>query len=152
MLFILIIAHPRILRVRVFITLHFDLSPAAMATSGAATGSSSSDVLPDNEQNENSNDQESDDESQENATPPRKCKEYTFVFRKEYAKLFSWATESKQGPTYAFCVKCSRGVSLGLRGTKDLRRHEQTSLYGRCDRASSSCMSFQSYFGGPNVQ
>ena len=42
-----IIAHPRILRVRVFITLHFDLSPAAMATSGAATGSSSSDVLPD---------------------------------------------------------------------------------------------------------
>ena len=73
--------------------------PAAMTTSGAATGSSSSDVLPDNEQNENSDDQESDDESQENATPPRKCKKYTCVFRKEHAKLFSWATESKKGPT-----------------------------------------------------
>ena len=55
--------------------------PTAMATSGAATGSGSSDVLPDNEQNENSNDQESDDESQENATPPRKRKKYTCVFR-----------------------------------------------------------------------
>ena len=70
-----------------------------MATSGAATGSSSRDVLPDNEQNENSDDQESDDESQENATPPRKRKKYTCVFRKEHAKLFSCATESKKGPT-----------------------------------------------------
>ena len=80
------------------------------ATSGAATASSSSDVLPDTEQNENSDDQESGDESQENATLPRKRKKYTCVFRKEYAKLFSWATESKKGPTYAFCMKCIRNT------------------------------------------
>ena len=128
----------------VFIMLHFDLSPAALATSGVATGSSSSDVLPDNEQNENSDDQESDDESQENIAPPRKLKKYTCVFRNKHAKLFSLATESKKGPTYAFCMKCSRDVSLGLGGTKDLRRHKQTSLHGRCHRASSSCMSLQS--------
>ena len=84
--------------------------PAAMATSGAATGSSSGDVLPDTEQNENSDDQESGDESQENATPPRKCKKCTCVFRKEHAKIFSWATESKKGPTYAFCMKCIRNT------------------------------------------
>ena len=53
--------------------------PAAMvATSSAATGSSSGDVLPDIEQNENSNDEESGDESQGNA---RKRKKYTCVFR-----------------------------------------------------------------------
>ena len=63
---------------------------------------------------------------------------------------FPWhGKESKKGPTYAFCMKCSRDVSLGLGGTKDLRRHEQTSLHGRCDRASSSCTSLQSYFRGP---
>ena len=62
--------------------------PAAMATSGAATGSSSSDVLPDNEQNENSDDQESDDESQENATPSRKHKKYTCVFVKSTQNYF----------------------------------------------------------------
>ena len=84
--------------------------PAAMATSGAASGSSSGDVFPDTEQNENSDDQESGDESQENATPPRKRKKYTCVFCKEHTKLFSWATESKKGPTYAFCVKCIRNT------------------------------------------
>ena len=84
--------------------------PAAMATSGAASGSSSGDVLPDTEQNENSDDQESGDESQENATPPRKRKKYTCIFYKEHTKLFSWATESKKGPTYAFCMKCIRNT------------------------------------------
>ena len=122
---------------------------SAMALSDATTVSSSSAGLPDSEQYEDSDDQGSDDESQDIATPPRKRKKYTCVFRKEHAKLFSWAKDSKKGPTYAFCMKCSRDVSLGLGGTKDLRRHEQTSLHGRCDRASSSCMSLQSYFGGP---
>ena len=46
-------------------------------------------------------------------------------------------------------MKCSRDVSLGLGGTKDLKRHEQTALHGWCDRASSSCMSLQSYLSGP---
>ena len=82
---------------RVFITLHFDLSLTlvmcclgAMALSDTATGLSSSTALPDNKHNyEDSDDHESDDESPENATPPRKCKKYTCIFRKEHAKLFS---------------------------------------------------------------
>ena len=43
-------------------------------------------------------------------------------------------------------MKCSRDVSLGLGGTKDLRRHERVI---ECDRVSSSCTNLQSYFGGP---
>ena len=70
-------------------------------------------------------------------------------FVKSTQNYFPGPRESKKGPTYEFCLKCSRDVSLGLGGTKDLRRHEQTSLHGRCDRESLSCMSLQSYFGGP---
>lgn len=125
---------------------------ASSGTTESDSGSGS--VLPARDQywhdNQDSDScQGSDDQSQDNTTPPRKRKKYSCVFRKEHTKIFSWATASKKGPTYAFCVKCSRDISLGLGGTKDLKRHEQTALHGRCDRAGSSCMNLQSYFSGP---
>ena len=89
----------------------------------------------------------SDSESPESATPPKKRKKYACVFRKLYTQSFSWATELKKGPTYAFCKKCHRDICLGQGETKDLRRHEQTALHGRCDSASCNSMSLQSYFG-----
>ena len=80
--------------------------PAAMAvTSGAAIGSSSGDVLPDIEQNENSDDEESGDESQENA---RKRKKYTCVFRKEHAMAMSYRTSSKMKTATTKRVATSR--------------------------------------------
>ena len=36
---------------------------------------------------------------------------------------------SKNGPSFAFCTLCSCDVSLAYGGTKDVRKHELTSLH-----------------------
>ena len=86
----------------------------------------------------------SDIDLQVDATPPpTKRKKYACIFRKEHEKIFPWAAQSSKGPSYAFCTKCSRDINLGQGGTKDLKRHEQTRLHGRCHRASSNSVSLQ---------
>ena len=82
-----------------------------------------------------------------NTPPPPKRKKYACVFRAQLTKVFPWATSSKKGSTYAFCTRCNRDISLGKGGSKDLRKHEQTSLHGTWDRASTGSSSIDTYFG-----
>jgi hypothetical protein len=66
------------------------------------------------------------------------------MFRKQHSKTFPWATDSKRGRSYAYCMRCGR-VAHG--GVKDLRRHEQTALHSRSERSSVGAMPLSSYFG-----
>ena len=78
-----------------------------------------------------------------NTPPPPKRKKYACVFRVQLTKVFPWATSLKKGSTYAFCTRC---ISLGKGGSKDLRKHEQTSLHGTWDPSTGSS-SIDTYFG-----
>ena len=96
---------------------------------------------------------ESDDElvedtaSSETSAPRQKRKKYSCTYRKQYSKRFPWATASKKGPTYAFCMPCGRDVSLGQGGTKDLRKHEQTNVHTKSQQGTSGTKPLHSYFG-----
>ena len=96
---------------------------------------------------------ESDDElvedtaSSETSAPRQKRKKYSCTYRKQYSKRFPWATASKKGPTYAFCMPCGRDVSLGQGGTKDLRKHEQTNVHTTSQQGTSGTKPLHSYFG-----
>ena len=92
-------------------------------------------------------DYSSDVEGEGPSTPPSKRKRYSCVFRKHLSKTFSWATESKRGRSFAFCVRCSRDISMGQGGVKDLKRHEQTDLHSRAEKSNVGAMPLSSYFG-----
>ena len=77
----------------------------------------------------------SDSGDTDSSSPLRKRKKYACVFYKLYSKTFPWATNSNEGPTFAFCMRCNRDISLGQGGMKDLRRHEQTTLHSRSEKA-----------------
>ena len=117
---------------------------SVMATSAAGTSSSAAGY----DERESSEEVETESESQPRGTPPpTKRKKYACIFRANLTKVFPWARPSKKGATYAFCTKCNRDISLGKGGSKDLRRHEQTSLHSQWDRASSGSSSLEAFFG-----
>ena len=68
---------------------------------------------------------------------PQKRKKYSCNYRKEYNKRFPWETDSKKGPTFAFCMPCGRDISLAQSGTKDLRKHEQTTVHTKAHQGTS---------------
>ena len=78
---------------------------------------------------------------------PQKRKKYSCSYRKEYNKRFPWATDSKKGPSYAFCMPCGRDISLAQGGTKDLRKHEQTTVHTKAHQGTSGIKPLHSYFG-----
>ena len=84
---------------------------------------------------------DTESESQQRDTPPPKRKKYSCVFR---AQVFPWARPLKKGSTYALC---NHDISLSKGGSKDLRRHEQTSLHSQWDSASSGSSSLDAIFG-----
>ena len=44
-------------------------------------------------------------------------------------------------------MKCSRDINLGRRGTRDLRRHQETKLHKHSEKDSVGVLPLQSYFG-----
>ena len=112
--------------------------------SSSASGSASSDTTAASLASGTSTSDSGDTDS---SSPLRKRKKYACVFHKQYSKTFPWATDSKKGPTFAFCMRCNRDISLGQGGTKDLRRHEQTTLHSRSEKACVGAAPLQSYFG-----
>ena len=81
------------------------------------------------------------------STPPMKRKRYSCVFRKELSKTYPWATESKRGRSWAYCMHCNRDNIMGAGGPKDLKRHEQTVLYSRAEKSTVGALPLNSYFG-----
>ena len=69
------------------------------------------------------------------------------VYRKQYSRNFPWSTDSKKGPTYAFCMRCNHDISMGQDGTKDLKRHKQMSVHSLSEKGCVGVMPLQSYFG-----
>ena len=69
------------------------------------------------------------------------------VYRRQNAKTFPWTTTSRKGSSFAFCMKCSRGVNLGRGGTRDLRRHQETKLHKYSEKDGVGILPLQSYFG-----
>ena len=69
------------------------------------------------------------------------------VYRRQYAKTFPWATTSRKGSSFAFCMKCSHDINLGRGGTRDLRRHQETKLPKHSDNDGVGVLPLQSYFG-----
>ena len=61
---------------------------------------------------------ESDEQSR--STPPSKRMRYSCKFRKEHRKIFPWATDSRRGRSYAYCMRCSRVICITQGGVKDL--------------------------------
>ena len=49
-------------------------------------------------------------------------------------KTFPWATTSRKGSSFAFCIKCSHDINLGRGGTRDLRRHQETKLHKHSEK------------------
>ena len=90
---------------------------------------------------------DSGNDSDDQSTPPSKRKRYSCVFRKNLTKVFPWATDSKRGRSYAFCMRCSRDISMAHGGVKDLRRHEHTALHSRAEQSIVGAMPLSSYFG-----
>ena len=100
------------------------------------------------EEHDIDSDQALDSHSSRESTPPRKkSKKYMCVYRKQYSRNFPWSTDSKKGPTYAFCMRCNRDISMGQGGTKDLKRHEQMSVHSLSEKGCVGVMPLQSYFG-----
>ena len=56
------------------------------------------------------------------------------AYRRQYAKTFPWATTSRKGSSFAFCMKCSHDINLGRGGTRDLRRHQETKLHKHSEK------------------
>ena len=69
------------------------------------------------------------------------------VYFRQYAKTFPWATTSRKGSSFAFCMKCSRDINLGRGGTRDLRRHQETKLHKHPEKDGVHVLFLQSYFG-----
>ena len=80
-------------------------------------------------------------------TPPPKRKRYLCVFRKTHTKTFPWATESKRGRSWAYCMRCSRDINMGPGGVKDLKRHEMTALHSRAEESCVGARPLSTYFG-----
>ena len=78
---------------------------------------------------------------------PQKCKKYSCSYQKEYNKHFPWATDSKKGPPYAFCMPYGRDISPAQGGAKDLRKHEQTTVHTKAHQGTSGIKPLHSYFG-----
>lgn len=74
-------------------------------------------------------------------------KKYVCMYKREYSTRYPWATESKKGKTYAYCMPCARDVCLGQGGTKDLTKHEQTNLHIKSQQGFSGIRPLHSYFG-----
>ena len=96
---------------------------------------------------------ESDEQS--HSTPPSKRMRYSCIFRKEHRKIFPWATDSRRGCSYAYCMRCSRDICMAQGGVKDLRKHESTALHSRSERSTVGAMPLSLYYGqsfrGPAV-
>ena len=75
------------------------------------------------------------------------AKKRSCVYRREYAKTFPWATTSRKGSSFAFCMKCSRDLNLGRGGTRDLRRHQEMKLHKHSEKDGVGVLPLQSYFG-----
>ena len=69
------------------------------------------------------------------------------VYHRQYAKTFPWATTSRKGSSFAFCMKCSRDINLGRGGTRDLRRHQETKLHKHSEKVGVGVLPLQFYFG-----
>ena len=65
-------------------------------------------------------------DEQSRSTPPSKRMRYSCIFCKEHRKIFPWATNSRWGRSYAYCMRCSRDMCMAQCGGKDLRKHEST--------------------------
>ena len=63
-----------------------------------------------------------------------KSEKRSCIYRRQYAKTFPWATTSRKGSSFAFCMKCSRDINLGRGGTRDLRRHQETKLHKHSEK------------------
>ena len=74
-------------------------------------------------------------------------KKRSCVYRRQYAKTFPWATTSRKGSSFAFCMKCSRDINLERGGTRDLRRHQETKLHKHSEKDGVGVLLLQSYFG-----
>ena len=59
---------------------------------------------------------------------------------------FTWATVSRKVPIYTRCTVCNRDFSVAYRGTKDLRKHEQTYIHQAVKKTQSGATSLTSYF------
>ena len=55
----------------------------------------------------------------------KSAKKQLCVYHRLYAKTFPWATTSRRGSSFSFCMKCSRDINLGRGGTRDLRIHQE---------------------------
>ena len=64
----------------------------------------------------------------------KSAKKQLCVYRRQHAKTFPWATTSRKGFSFAFCMKCSHDINLGKGGTRDLRRHQETKLHKHSGR------------------
>ena len=78
--------------------------------------------------------------------PPLSAKKLSCVYLRQYAKTFPWATTSRKGSSFAFCIKCSRDINLGRGGTRDLRRHQERN-YKHSEKDGVCVLPLQSYFG-----
>lgn len=95
---------------------------------------------------------ETDEEESGEKTPPKKKRKYLCLFRKSYSQQYPWCTESKKGDSYAFCMSCSRDVSLGKGGTKDLRKHESTVIHSKATAGCSGIKPLTAYCSRSNSQ
>ena len=77
----------------------------------------------------------------------KSAKKRSCVYRRHYAKTFPWATTSRKGYSFAFCMKCSRDINLGRGGSRDLRRHQETKLRKHSEKVGVGVLLLQSYFG-----
>ena len=69
------------------------------------------------------------------------------VYLRQYAKTFPWATTSRKGSSFAFCMKCSRDINLGRGGTRDLRGHQETKLHKHSEKDGVGILPLQFYIG-----
>ena len=88
-----------------------------------------------------------DDSSDDGQGPSTKRKRYSCMFKKHLSKTFPWATESKRGRSFAFCVRCNRDISMGQGSVKDLSGTSRLLYTHEQRNPASELLPLSSYFG-----
>ena len=70
----------------------------------------------------------------------KSAKKRSCVYRRQYAKTFPWATTSRKGFSFAFCMNYSHDINLGRGGPRDLRRHQERKLHKHSEKDGSPAL------------
>ena len=76
----------------------------------------------------------------------KSAKKQSCVYHRQCAKTFPWATTSRKGSSFAFCMKCSHGINLE-RVVLEISETSGNEITQHSEKDGVGLLPLQSYFG-----